>query len=418
MGVIRSSTIYLGSTFISKALPFLLLPVLTKYLSPAEYGIVSLFQVSINVLSSLYKSGLNAHTMKHYYKSVNEEFSEIIFNRIIYISIWAFLTLIIVTCVIFLINNFLGIPDRWVFTLPVIALCNTINLQNLTILRHKDWVINYGIFEILRVIINFGLSVFLIVGIHQSWQGRLSGILISSISIGIISLINLYKLNLIKPKFNLNKIKDITRYSLPLIPAQISMIVIQSSDRFFLNEMLGKNAVGIYTLSYQFGMIVHIIAQSIIKAWVPRQYQMIKNFNKEKENKLLKYGALYITGLIVLAFIINFAAQLTFGYIVIKPEYQESMKYIIWIAFAFAVFSIDNFFRPFLVYKDKLQLISKYVTIAVVINLVGNYYLIKLNGIAGAAQATLLSYIFTTVAIILLSNKYFPLSWKKLLKFN
>ena len=43
-GLLRNSTIYLTSNILNALVPFLLLPVLTRYLTPDEYGQIAMFQ--------------------------------------------------------------------------------------------------------------------------------------------------------------------------------------------------------------------------------------------------------------------------------------------------------------------------------------------------------------------------------------
>ena len=45
------------------------------------------------------------------------------------------------------------------------------------------------------------------------------------------------------------------------------------------------------------------------------------------------------------------------------------------------------------------------------INVIFTIFLIKTNGMVGAAQATFISYVFTFVALLLYSNKYYPMPW-------
>lgn len=57
-GFLRNSTIYLASNIINALVPFLLLPILTRYLTPDEYGQIAMFQTLITALAAL--TGLNA----------------------------------------------------------------------------------------------------------------------------------------------------------------------------------------------------------------------------------------------------------------------------------------------------------------------------------------------------------------------
>lgn len=55
----RSIGIYLFSSFLNGIIPFLILPVLTRFLSPSDYGIVAMFSVLITFLAPF--TGLSVH---------------------------------------------------------------------------------------------------------------------------------------------------------------------------------------------------------------------------------------------------------------------------------------------------------------------------------------------------------------------
>ena len=64
--MLRSSIIYLLSTLLNRAVPLLLLPVLTRYLTPAEYGTIAILQVFLSFFLSLF-GGLNVNISRNYF---------------------------------------------------------------------------------------------------------------------------------------------------------------------------------------------------------------------------------------------------------------------------------------------------------------------------------------------------------------
>ena len=70
MQIVKNSVIYLGSSILSKSIPFLLLPILTKYLSPAEYGNLSIFLIFISIYGAFVGMALHTNIAKNYYKVV------------------------------------------------------------------------------------------------------------------------------------------------------------------------------------------------------------------------------------------------------------------------------------------------------------------------------------------------------------
>jgi len=49
----RNSLLYTGSNVLVASIPFVMLPVLTRYLSKEEYGILAMFQVMVTLLIPL-----------------------------------------------------------------------------------------------------------------------------------------------------------------------------------------------------------------------------------------------------------------------------------------------------------------------------------------------------------------------------
>ena len=56
--LLRQAAVYAASQLGSRAIPFLLLPVMTRYLSPADYGIVTMFLFTAVILEPVVGLGL------------------------------------------------------------------------------------------------------------------------------------------------------------------------------------------------------------------------------------------------------------------------------------------------------------------------------------------------------------------------
>ena len=57
--LIGNTAIYLFSNILNAAIPFFLLPILTRYLTPAEYGVVGMFQMVLAIFAAF--TGLSVH---------------------------------------------------------------------------------------------------------------------------------------------------------------------------------------------------------------------------------------------------------------------------------------------------------------------------------------------------------------------
>ena len=87
MKVLQNSIIYLGSSIFSKAIPFMLLPILTKYLSPEEYGVLSIFQLMISFFTAFVGINMSMNVSKNFFKYTKLQTSLMIGNIIIILSL-------------------------------------------------------------------------------------------------------------------------------------------------------------------------------------------------------------------------------------------------------------------------------------------------------------------------------------------
>jgi O-antigen/teichoic acid export membrane protein len=414
MGFIKNGAIYLSSTIVSKAIPFLLLPILTKYLSPEEYGLLALFQVFIAF--GLPFIGMNSHSVisRNFFKRDKEYNATLIFNLIIVITLTALITFLILSSFLVLFKqNIFGIPNRWVMSIPLLVFFNMINNYCLTVLRNSKQAFQFGFFEISRTTLNLSISIILVVFYSYNWFGRLYGIYLASIIMGIFSIIKLYNLGYLSFKFNRKQIKEILLISIPLIPHVLGSVLINMSDRLFIQKMCSSLDLGVYTVGYQFGMIMSVLVLAVSKVFSPWIYENLVNENMK--NKIVKSTYLIMVSYLVLALIISVLSSSLLP-IMTPIEYHSGIDYIIWITFGFAFFGMYNLMFPYGVHVGSTKHLGIITFLIAILNMILNYLLIKLNGPIGAAQSTFFSFFLMFIFSFIYANKLYPMPWLKILK--
>ena len=114
MQVIKSSIIYLGSSILNKAIPFLLLPMLTKYLSPEEYGVLSIFQLMISFFTAFVGMAIHTNVSKNFFKYSKNQTSLMIGNILMILSLTTLIYFIITLGVSFCYQEIFSVPSNWV----------------------------------------------------------------------------------------------------------------------------------------------------------------------------------------------------------------------------------------------------------------------------------------------------------------
>ncbi|MCK5236691.1 MAG: oligosaccharide flippase family protein, partial [Deltaproteobacteria bacterium] len=117
----KSSGVYLISNVFSMGILFLLIPVLTRYLTPESYAVISMFEAVLAIIVPIVGLNLYGAISVNYYRS-NEDIDEFIWNVFLLIVFMS----IIVTILFFIfrsqLSGLLGIDVSWLLLIPLLAL--------------------------------------------------------------------------------------------------------------------------------------------------------------------------------------------------------------------------------------------------------------------------------------------------------
>lgn len=410
MQIIKNSSIYLGSSVINKMIPFLLLPIMTKYLSPKEFGILSIYLILISFYSAFIGMAIQTNISKNFFKVSKEDLSLLIGNILIILTTTFTIYLILTYFITFFFDDVFSISSKWLLAIPFISVMMMINEINTTILRNEQRAYIFGVFEISNTLIKMSLTVLFLVVFSLSWYSQVIGTLIGTIVFFFIGLLYMKKRNYITMDFNKEKIKSILNISLPLIPHVLGGIVIAMSDRLFIEQMVSLEAVGIYSVGYMFGMVVMLFTDAFIKAWSPWFYKNLTNPTDEKKRKIVKYSYIYIFGIFILAALISLVAELILPYFV-DEKFYNAKEFILWIALGYAVHGVYKIFFPYLVHISRTSFLAVSTVIAAIINLILNYFFIKYYGAIGAAYSTIVSFSVSAMLVFWYQNQNYYMPW-------
>lgn len=408
--MIKNSTIYLGSSIVNKAVPFLLLPIMTKYLSPEDYGLLSIYTIFITLYTAFIGMNLHMNISKNFFKVSKEELSLYVGNILIILSATFLFYLMITYLITLKFNTIFSIPSEYLLFIPFISSMIMVNELNTTILRNEQRAYVFGAFEISNTIIKMSVTILLLLVFSYGWYAQVFGVLTGAIVFFIIGLIYMYKRGYITLSYKKEKVNDILNISVPIIPHLLSGIIIAMSDRLFIEKMVSIEAVGIYTVGYMFGMVVMLFTDAFIKAWSPWFYKNLAQPTHDKKIKIVRYTYIYMTAIFILAITISLAGKFILPYFVDEKFYGAG-KFILWVSLGYAVRGSYQIFLPYLVHISKTSFLSISSMIAAILNLFLNYIFIDYYGAIGAAYATILAFAVSAVLVFWYQSKHYPMPW-------
>jgi len=157
----KNTSIYVLSTIINSAIPFLLIPFFTKYLSPSDYGIISIHALVMAFVTPFVGLNTNNYIGRLYYDLSKNDLAKYIGNTIIVL----FLSSILVSfLILFFQNNIFKntqLPIFGIWSTVIISIQQFFITILLTLWQIKNKPTNFGIFQIISTLINFLLTLFL-----------------------------------------------------------------------------------------------------------------------------------------------------------------------------------------------------------------------------------------------------------------
>lgn len=401
------NTIIIGlGKFTTQVLSFFLLPLYTSQLSPTEYGTYDFLYVLSIFLAPIITVLMEESMFRFLIDADNEEKRNKIINQSV---IYIFISILIFSIIGSILTKVISYEYGIIFIVYMISYI-LVSLGN-AITRGTGKFRIYSISNCLTGILTIGLNIYFLVILHLGVRGMLLASIISNILISTMVLIKIKIFNSISIK-NIDKklLKEMIKYSLPLVPNNVSLSIINLSDRLVITSLLGNAANGIYAIANKIPNIMSTVYSFFYTAWQESSAKALHNQNFEEY-----YNTIYLTiKKFLYAIMICIIAILPFIFnILINSEYKEAYMYIPILILAVYCSNISGFYGGIFTAYKNTKILGITTTIAAIINLVVNLMLIKFIGVYAAAISTLVANFVVNIYRKMNVKKYVTLREEK-----
>jgi len=209
-------------------------------------------------------------------------------------------------------------------------------------------------------------------------------------------------------KVNLKLSKQLLRNSWPLIFSGLAIMIYMKIDKIMLGQMIGNNAVGIYSVATRISEVWYFIPMAIAASVFPAIIRSRKKGNEALYEKKMQtlYDILtllsYLTA-ISLAILASPIIRILFG-----AAYTQSipiLKIHIW---AFIFISLGVARGKWLITEELMKIAMLFTVMGAIANVGLNYALIPKYGGLGAAWATFISYLIASYLSGILTKRVWP----------
>jgi O-antigen/teichoic acid export membrane protein len=416
MRLFKSFSLYTIVGFLGAGINFVLMPLLSHHLTPEDYGLSSIINTYVSLLSPVV--GLVAYGIisVDYYKITDKiEFASLFSSVQIIPVLPTFFLLLIGVCFYHQLAPLLELPPNEIWVGVVIFLLSLFIIYIETanaylVIAQKTKL--YALFTIARVLCEAGLTVWLVVFLKKGWEGRILSWAITSLLFAIVSFGIFYKEKLLTLNIKKQYIYAGLAYGAPLISHTIGKFIINQSDRIFIAKMVSLGEAGIYNIGYTIGMVLMLLVTAFNNVFVPFLMERLVNINEEKKLQIVKLSYIFILSMLGALLCINLFSPFLFS-VLIDKRYAHGASYVFWVSLGYFFWGGYLMFGGYIYFYKQTKILFWLSMVNIISNLVFNYFFIQHYGGIGAAYATALSFFIVFVAVVYKSNQLIKLPWYK-----
>lgn len=401
-GIGTNSLAYILGEVIAKASLFLLLPVYTKNLSPAEYGSFGISMSIIALFNVLFPLQLSVAVTVNYFgiddDLIRKKFISTIWYSIT-LSSFAMFTLLYLSKE-YLKIFFPDITEELLMLAGGVSLLSTFSVVPQTLMRIRKQAIRSSLLSASLYLLGVFLGLFFLLRFESGVRGILKGMLVGgTVSMLIYVWVARNDLGLY---FTGSFFKSSLLLALPVLPHMLAHWGLNLMDRFVLQIFVPLSDVGIYQLGYQIGSLLQIILIAINGAWAPYFLENFSKAEKARELKTISTWLVFIQVWIAL-FIVLFASF--FLKFVIPVSYFASLDVFPWIVTGFVFVGFYHFWVNIIFFYKRTTFVLFVTTTAFIVNLILNFVFIPRYGYISSAISTMVSYIVLAFMAYLVANR-------------
>lgn len=417
-----NSVIYLIAMLLNRGISFVLLPVYTQHLTPADYGVLAICTTTSTLLASVLSLSLEGSAILYYFKLDKVEFRRLLQ------TVW--LWMLVVPLVAVGLLEIFG-PRLSAYLLPElswqpylrmtvwIAYLSIAPLLPLALLRSEQRAVGYGVLSVVSFLLTTLLLIYFVAVKKEGVLGSLRAQILAG---GIVALAS-HVLVLVRYRLSNWRLRDLSwKYLLaaltlcvPYLPHVFAMWALNLSDRWILAHFVPLSDLGIYNLAYTLGMLVLVVGMALLTAYDPMYYQRATEEEFRMHLPKLLGGYFLMTTLIMLLTSL-FAPEVL--RLMTRPAYYGAARLAPWIAMGYWFYvGIYGLSMTVLTFHKKTGWTIVLTGPPALLNIALNWILIPRYGIVAAAVNTVVAFSLMALLGLLVSRTLdkIPYPWTSVL---
>ena len=403
--LIRHILIYGSGVWAGKAIGFIMIPFYTRALSPADYGVLELASRTTDIIAMILALGLAAALIRfHAEAKTDEDRERVIRTAVVFAGIVGLAAAGVLAISAGLVSDLVFGTGRYTLVVRLALIGMGLELGTMVpmaLLRLQERSALFTAVNLGRLMVALGLNIYLVVlrrmGVVGVFTSNLVGV--SLVLVVLFAATRRYW----RPSIDLDVLKRMTAYSLPLVPSSLAMFVLNFGDRYFLRSCWGLKTLGVYALGYKLCLVMPgMIMEPLGLAWSAVMFEVA---NRDDANRVY---ARYFNGYmfcVVFFSVLIAALSRDLVKVMAAPGYGEAWRIVPVVLLGFIAWSSVNVFEIGALIEKKTYYRTLSCVTAGAVALAAYALLIPRWAGMGAAWATVLGFAAMSATSYVFSRK-------------
>jgi O-antigen/teichoic acid export membrane protein len=384
-------------SMLTQLIGFLLLPIFTAYLSPADYGVIAILGVIGFAAAPIFGLGIGAALGIVYFSEDSPTHKrEAVSTAVCLVAISASLLAALGCIYSHQLSQFAFNSPEYAWYVSVYLLgtaCGMITLILLLHLQLEERARLYVVLTVLVSLVTVCFNVVLVILLEYGVAGWVIGSAAGQAVTCVVLLVTL--LSTTRFRLRMGLARQLLKIGVPLVPSFILLYVMAHSAKYTLQWMRSLEEVGIYDIGCRFGMVLALLVGAFTTAWYPYFQSFVNKRDEARElfGCILTYYVAGFGSLCLLFFV--FARPVV--QLMTQPEFHAAYQVIGFVAVSQLFIGVFSIFTTGVYYAKRVYLVSVIQFVCAVIVVLANFILIPRYGIVGAAIAIAGGYVLLGV---------------------
>lgn len=409
--LVGNAAIYLGTNVLNAGIPFLLLPILTRVLTPADYGTVAMFGIVLSLLGAFVGLSVHGAVTVRYFQMDRNELPDFVGTCVAILVVSTSLIFILIALFRDPLSAISGVPADWLLVAVIVAGFQFLGHIRLSLWQVSGKAVRYGIHQISQSLTNAAGSLLLIFSFGMAWEGRALGQTIAIILFGGMAGLWLIKDDFLRfPKSWRIHSRDALKFGVPLIPHVIGGLLIVAVDRFVIVTLIDVAQAGIYMVALQVGQVLGLLTDSFNKAFAPWLMKSLSEPTPAMRVAIVRGTYAYFVGVILIALLLGLAAPHLLT-VLVGDSFLAAGDVVIYVALGFAFGGCYYMVANYIFVQSRTAILPLVTLASGIFNVPLMFLLVGRHGIMGAGQAFMLTQALSFLGTWWLANRVYPMPW-------